>query len=40
MENSTNYKECLTSDARDDIVKIKRYILNTFRSIVHISCFL
>ncbi|MGC6174907.1 type II toxin-antitoxin system RelE/ParE family toxin [Lacrimispora sp. 38-1] len=31
MENSTNYKVCLTSDARNDIVEIKRYILNTFR---------
>lgn len=31
MENSTNYKVCLTSDARNDIVQIKRYILNTFR---------
>ena len=23
MENSTNYKVCLTSDARNDIVEIK-----------------
>lgn len=31
MGNLINYKVCLTSDARNDIVKIKRYILNTFK---------
>lgn len=31
MENLINYKVRLTSDARNDIVQIKRYILNTFK---------
>lgn len=31
MGNLINYEVCLTSDARNDIVKIKRYILNTFK---------
>ncbi len=28
MENLINYKVRLTSDARNDIVQIKRYIIN------------
>lgn len=31
MENSINYKIRLTSDTRNDIVQMKRYILNTFK---------